>query len=103
MFGVQMESDVVPASSIVGKKSTEERNASNSSPMRNIDAAVSVASQLKTGRSFTVGQKSKASRSSHMSEGFSVGRRAASQLRGLWNQSDFAVCRIIAVLAKSRM
>ena len=55
--------------------------------------------------------QSKASQSSRMSDGGnggggggpSVGRRAASQLRSLWTSNDFAVCKIIAVLAKSRM
>mmetsp|Transcript_39018 Transcript_39018/g.51049 ORF Transcript_39018/g.51049 Transcript_39018/m.51049 type:complete len:84 (+) Transcript_39018:1729-1980(+) len=71
--------------------------------MKNIETAVSVASQLKLARSMTVGMHSKGSQSSRMSEGFSVGRRAASQLRSLWTHNDFAVCKIIAVLAKSRM
>lgn len=39
-----------------------------------------------------------------MSEGFSPTKRlVANSLRSIWNYSDFAVCKIIAVISKMRM
>ena len=57
-------------------------------------------------RSNTSGRSNKPSGQSRMSEqgGTSGGfGRRASVLRSLWNHNDFLVCKIISILAKSRM
>ena len=58
-------------------------------------------SALKLARSMTIALGNK-SASSKLSEGIS-NQRWTSNLRSLWTNNDFAVCKIIAVLAKSRM
>ena len=106
MFAVQMESDAIQQNTLQSRKTVDSINGS---PMKNIEQSMAAVQRLQ--RSMTVGMPgaSKASQSSRMSDGGtggggpSVGRRAASQLRSLWTSNDFAVCKIIAVLAKSRM
>ena len=96
MFAVQMESEVVK------QAESSKKNDDNVSPSPSkVDAAMKQASALKLARSMTVAPGNK-SASSKLSEGVSLQRRA-STLRSLWTSNDFAVCKIIAVLAKSRM
>ena len=82
--------------------------------MKKVDSIMEgVSSKLKSlQRQQTIGAsvKSRQSASSRVSDGggaaaqgMSVKTRAASQLRSLWTANDHAVCKIIAVLAKSRM
>ena len=106
MFAVQIESDAVVqgTASIVGSNAN---NAMSTSPGIKQPRSSKVTADGAKIRSTTSGRQSgKPSGQSRMSEGGTTAAnfsRRASVLRSLWNHNDFLVCKIISILAKSRM
>ena len=95
MFAVQLESDMVTGGTIgnIPKDLVGQASSSPSKTKGRSKAGEALA------RSMTVSVKSKSGQS-RMTEGMS---RRTGALRSLWNHNDYTVCKIISMLAKSRM